>query len=479
MATTNLRPRQGIRFNRSLIIGIVVIVLAIVAAVLIVRPPRGANAQAASNQSTVAVTRGSITQAVSGSGTITAAQTLDLVFQTSGVVQQVMVKEGDTAQAGQVLATLDDRDLQSKVADAQASLESARAKLLQLQKGNARPEDLAYDQAAVASAQVAYNAAVQDAQAGDSTLRSLQATLDKAQVAVQQAQAAYDRVGGASNPNIGMLQQSKDLQTATIDYQKALNDYNAQLKTSAPDAQSKVRSALTTLQQAQANLAKLTAPATDTDLAIQQAAVAQAEQALKQAQLNLEEATLKAPFEGVITNVNMVPGSSANGSAMTLMDRNPLYVHLKLSENDVVKTAVGQTVDLTDDALPDWKAQGQLTYLAPAGATSNGVVTYEVHASFEDSDPRIKVGMTLNVDILTAHKENVLIVPNSALLPKGSGHAVQVLVGNGQVQEVDVQTGINDGTHTEIVSGLGEGQKIIALPSSNTNSAPRGLFGGG
>ena len=78
-------------------------------------------------------------------------------------------------------------------------------------------------------------------------------------------------------------------------------------------------------------------------------------------------------------------------------------------------------VDLTIDALKDWKEQGTVSYIAPAADSSNGVVTYAVRVSFPDSDDRVKVGMTANLMITTAKKDGVLLVPNSALLPKGKG----------------------------------------------------------
>jgi HlyD family secretion protein len=214
-------------------------------------------------------------------------------------------------------------------------------------------------------------------------------------------------------------------------------------------------------------LAKLNAPASETDIAIQEAAVAQAEQSLKQAQLNLENATLKAPFGGVITNVNIVPGSNSSGIAMSLVDRDPLHVELRLSENDVVQAAVDQEVKLSIDSISDWSAPGKVTYISPLSSVSNGVVTYQVRVDFADTDSRVKIGMTSNVDIITARKDNVLLVPNSAILPEGSGRVVQILDADGNVQDVPIVTGISDGAQTEILSGVSEGQQILALPGAN------------
>ena len=86
--------------------------------------------------------------------------------------------------------------------------------------------------------------------------------------------------------------------------------------------------------------------------------------------------------------------------------------------------------------------------------------------------------MTANVRIVTATKEQVLLVPNTALLPKGAGHAVQVPNADGSTREVDVQTGLTDGSETEIVGGLKEGDRVIANPSTTSTSTQRaGPFG--
>jgi len=529
--TTLPRPRAGLS-GRWLAGGIALIVVAILAALLLggaIKRPAATSAAPA----TVAVTRGSLTATVPGSGSVAAEQNLSLGFQGTGTVTEVLVKEGDSVQAGQVLARLDDRQFVLQVTNAQAGLQSAKARLSQAQQGNARPEDLASAQAAVASAQAnfdkvskgptasdlaavqaalssaqaAYQAAVNSGGTTGSQLEAAAASVQKTQAALAQAQAAYDKV--ASNPNIGMLPQSLQLQQATIDYNQAKANYDSLVQTSGSDAQSKTQSAASQVAQARANLAKLTPRAEDvtaaqasldqakanlgkltsagtaTDLAIQQAAVAQAEAALQQAQLNLDNATLNAPFAGIISQVNVVTGSLPNNAApaMKLINRNPLHVDLKLSENDVAQVQLGQPVTLAVASLNGWKTTGKVSYVAPAADNSNGVVTYAVRVSFPDTDPTVKVGMTADMIITTARKDNVLLVPNSALLPKGTGRAVQIPAtdtqGHPTTSEVDVQTGLSDGVNTEITGGLSAGQQIVALPDTNAPRRPgSGFFGG-
>lgn len=521
MATlTAVNKNKKSNSKRWFILGGIVIVSAILVGVVTATRVSGAggNADTLGAQSTLIVGRGNIVSAVSGAGTIQANETVDLAFQATGIVKQVLVQEGDTVTPGQTLAILDTRKLESQVAAAQAQLETAQAQLAQRQQGNGTPAEIASAQAAVASAQAnydrvvagptaaelkaaqadlasaqaAYTAAVKASETSSKDLESVRAALEKANVSLQQAQAAYDQIGGASNPNIGMTRQSKDLQNATIDYQQALANYQAKLTTNGPDAQKQIASARaavesankrlddlnvtesesaaarSSLESAKSNLAKLTAPASANDLAIAQANVKSAHEALKQAQLNLENARLTAPFAGVVTDVRIAQGSSASGIAISLMDRDPLHVDLKLSENDVVRVTNHMPVKLTIDSLKDWQAQGVVEYISPAGVTTNGVATYQVRVTLADADPRVKVGMTANIDITIEEKDNVLVVPNTALLPQGAGHAVQVVNADNTLQKVAVETGLSDGAQTEIVSGIGEGAKIIALPNAKT-----------
>jgi HlyD family secretion protein len=568
MATTTLPQRRaGISRGRWIWAGIAAIVLAIAAAVLLTRTNANSSTPTVS---TTTVATGNVVASVAGSGTVAAAQSLDLAFQTSGSVTEVLVAEGDQVRAGQPLAQLDTRDLELQVASAQAALDSANTKLAQTKDGNVQPADIAAQQASVASAQAQLRSAqaqldalknptadkissaetnVRQAQLdlqsqtdnSSASKTKAQQDLQKATDSLTQAQAQYatalknwqyvqDTGADPTNPtttssdgkkvknklNDTQRQQYYDsyvqaeaalhsaettVQQAQVTYDNALKaepnniqqaeaklaDAQAQLaalkspsKTTIAQQQASVDQARAGLAQAQANLAKLTAPGTATDIDIQQAAITQAEQSLKQAQLKLDQATLTAPFDGVVAAVDIVPGSAASSAtpAISLIDRSTLHVDLKLSENDVAKVQLGQPVTLTIDALKDWKASGTVSYIAPSADSSNDVVTYRVRVDFPDDDARVKVGMTANLSITTASKDGVLLVPNTALLPKGASHAVQVLGADGKTtSEVEVQTGLSDNTQTEITSGLKAGDKVVTNPSVSKPASGGGLFG--
>ncbi len=226
MATTTFpQQRTGGRW-KWIIAGMVILVLGVAGAWYYLRTR---NASTGATFETTTVTTGTIVATAAGSGTVTAAQSLDLSFQTSGTVTEVKVQEGDSVTKGQVLAQLDTRDLELQVASAQASLDSANAKMTQLQEGNATPEQLAAAEASVANAQ----ANAQKTRTGDTTA----ADIASAQAALRSAQAQLDALKNPSPDKLSTaelsvtqaqnsLQQTRDSTSATktkaqLDMQKA------------------------------------------------------------------------------------------------------------------------------------------------------------------------------------------------------------------------------------------------------------------
>lgn len=568
MASVTLPTKRETGGNRRIFIGIGVIIIAIIAALILTRPQ---SASTQTTSTTTSVASGNIVASVDGNGTVTAAQSVDLTFQSSGSIAQVLVQEGDQVTAGQTLAQLDTRNLELQIVSAQAAFDSAKTKLTQTQEGNVQPADITAQKAAIASAQAqlrsaqAQIVALKNPNAG--TISSAEATvrqaildlqaqrdnssasktkaeqdLQKSTASLTQAQSKYataksdwdfvnetgqDPTNPESKDSTGKITKNKlsetqrqqyydtfiqaeaalhsaeaSVQQAQVTYDNARQTEanniqqaesklaNAQVqltalknpsKTDIAQKQASVDQAKASLDQAEANLAKLTATGTATDVEIQLSSVTQSEQTLKQAQLALEQATIKAPFDGVVTAVNIVPGSSASSAtaAISMLDRSTLHVDLKLSENDVTKVSLNQPVKLTIDALKDWSSQGTVSYIAPAAESSNDVVTYAVRVSFPDTDTRVKVGMTANLSITTAKKDTVLLIPNTALLPKGAGHAVKILGADGKTTEVEVQTGLTDGSNTEITSGLKAGDKVVTNPSTTSTPSGGPPFGGG
>jgi RND family efflux transporter MFP subunit len=296
--------------------------------------------------------------------------------------------------------------------------------------------------------------------------------------------------------------QAAALQSATIDFQQAKANYEALAATTNSDASSKVAQARSSLEQAKASLTKLQTQVTQADTASAQATLTQAKNdldkllagpdantldlaqngveqaqiALDQAQLALQQAQIVAPFDGVVTQVNIKLGQNAGsgGSAIQIADLDHLQTVVNMSEIDINRIKDGQTAQITMDALPDASLQGTVTLIAPAGVLSQGVVNYPVTVDLTPPFDGVKTGMTSNVSIVVDERDNVLTVPNRAIRTQGRQKVATVLF-EGQQMQVPVQTGLASDTATEITSGLKEGDVVVL----NATTATQARTGGG
>ncbi len=461
------------------------------------------------------VQRGTLVATVSATGSVQPEQSAGVAFLTSGNLGQIMIKVRDTVKAGQPLAKLDTTDLELQLAQAEANLALAQSKYDQAKKGGSESA-IAAAQANLQSATTAYNKLLRpDASsvaAAQANLNSAQAAydkllhpdpnelaiaktdLDKAQAALSQAQAAYDRIGGATNPQIGMTPQSLQLQQATLDYQRAVTTYNA--KFSPTDAQ--LKAAQAQIQQAKDVLAKLTA--NDSQLAAAQAQIQQAKDALArlsptsedlvQAQANVDavriardiskqriaEATIYAPLDGTVLRADLTKGAfvTMGRELVTIADLAHLKITLNIDETDIPRIVIGQNVALDLDAFPGKTIKGQVVDISPGSATVQGVVNYEVKIQLLMTDVPVKVGMTANASIEVARKEKVLLVPNRAIRASGNKRLVTILDA-GKPKDVAVTLGLSNDQETEILNGLNEGDQIVtAITPTNVPG-----FGGG
>jgi len=454
-------------------IGILMVVAALIvgAALFVYQANNQPAAQAASLQ-TARVERGTILASVSEAGTISARAQVNLVFQTSGQVKRILVQEGDRVSTGQKLAELEATDLRLQVAQAQASLALNEARLAQVKAGPMR-EELAAAQAAVESAQALYDAEKAKLGVRGQQITIAKADMEKAAVAVQRAQADYDKV--AMLPGAGALPQAVALQQATIDYERAAANYALQLATINDVA---FKNAAAQLAQAQANLEKLRRMPTKEDLAIVQAQVDQARLSLQQAQYRLEQATLVAPFAGTISTVNVKEGQwmPLNATAMQIVDLSTLEIKVDTDEVNVAKVKPGQSAIITLDAFPEQSFDGQVSRVGTVGTTAQGVVNYVVTVSLAATDASVKPGMTANVHIIVARKDNALLVPARAVRASGKQKVVQVLRGD-QVEEVAVEVGLGNENQVEIVKGLQEGDEVVINVTPTNNPLRGGFFG--
>jgi HlyD family secretion protein len=514
--------------------GILIVALALVAAGFFVlqRPQLQSNA-AEEAVPTAVVTRGSIEETVSATGNVVADRQASLTFASSGKIVEVLVKEGQEVQAGQVLARLDTASLEWQIARAEASLASAKARLQQAQEP-ASEEDLASAKAALdsaiasrekvkegptaeelASAQAALDSAIanyEKVKAGPTRedLAAAKAQLDSAKASLQQAQAAYDRI--KNQPDAPMRQESLNLQNATISLEQAQANYDAAAN---HPTESELASARAQVAQAEATLASLLDRPSESDLvsaaaqvaqaraqlttlqerpnpedvAVQQAAVEEAALALAQTESQLDDAVITAPFAGTILSVNVNEGewASMGAPAFVLAATQPLILDVNVDEVDVVQLAEGHPAYLSFDALKGEEVVGMVTRIAPASTNVGGAVAYGVEIGFDPSTGSgqalpVRLGMTADVDIVVDNAEDTLLVPNRAIEAdrEAGRYYVTRQVAIGATERVEVRIGLRDGDYTQIVEGLVEGDQLVLpiVPGQTSESGSFMPFGG-
>ncbi len=320
---------------------------------------------------------------ITASGTLLPARRASLSFKVGGQIVELAVKAGDTVNKGSVLARLDAAEARAAVAIAQAQLDQAKA--------GATKEDIAAAQANVETAQ----AQLAKVRAGP-TLEDIaiaKATFDQAASGLKDAQSAYDKI--KDDPSAGMFPQSLAYEAATQQYRIAEAKYAQVVKGATPDD---IRVAEANLAAAQANLSRVKA-----GTRVEEIAAAQAR--LDQAQAMLAATTLTAPFDGVVAAINNKEGEMASPGVpvLTLGDLSNLRLETDdLSESNIARVKLNQTVAVSFEALPGQTFPGQVTQIALISTAKSGGTNYTVTIEFQKLDPALRWGMTGHVEIKAA-----------------------------------------------------------------------------
>ena len=260
-------------------------------------------------------------------------------------------------------------------------------------------------------------------------------------------------------------------------------------------AQNSVASANQSFNQLNANV--------PIDVQTAELAVTQKQNALFDAQQTLADCYIRAPFDGVVANIDVQksdPVSSATVIATVVTKQQTATV--TMNEIDAAGIKVGQKAALTFDALPDLNVGGLVMSVDGIGTVTQGVVNYTVQIGLEKQSEQIKPGMSVSATIVTFEKPDVLIVPSSAIKSSGMKSSVQMfdakydsataragVVSSVAPHSVSIEVGDSNDTDTEVISGLKEGDQIVvrtvtgAQASSSSSSATArtsgGLFGTG
>ena len=376
---------------------------------------------------------------------------------------------------------LDDADVTAvaNLASARAALSSAQAQLAALLEG-ADPETveqarLNWEQAknSLWNAQLERDAVNGRPGTPGYLKDQMKATVANAEIAVRVAEINYLQAQeGASDEAVASARASVAAAEAQVTSAQAqLDDIDDQIaqadaaivqaQASVAQSEAGVLQAEASVAQAEANLASLLAGASEETIAVAEAQVAQARISLEDAQGNLAKATLKAPFDGVVTDMYVAAGEWASGLAMELVDPASLEVVLDMDEIDIGAIAVGQPTVVTLEAWPDKELTGEVVSIAPKAKVQSEIVTYEVHLSVEAGDLPVLNGMTANAELITANREGVLLVPNRAITADRQADKYYVnLVQGDTIAKTEITIGLRDKDYTEITSGLEKDDRL-------------------
>ncbi len=441
-------------------------------------------------------------QNVSLTGKVIAAKNVDMAFELAGRVRSVNVKVGDIVKKGQVLASLENGDYTSALNKNYALASSESARLKDIQSGSKKADViLATNEVDKAKREVLLNK--------QAFLDQLQEIYQKADDAVRfKIDNAFKNPRSANPEFLYFVDQNPVLRdslgsqrlkigemlsvwgidvtgnnlanirsyiTAT---QKFINDANTAIsivaeKTSPSDAtysdvmtkkadislaRSSFATAITALNQAELTYntsvsalqlaeqrLEVKSTGTNTDLDIQKANLQSAQAGVQSAQAMVAKTIIRAPFDGVVTKVDIKEGeiSSPNTPVLAMLNDGEYQIETFVSENDVAKLAVAQPVKVTLDAYGrDVFFDATIISVDPAETLKDGVSTYRTKIQFTTKDDRIKSGMTANIEVETDRRSGVIVIPQSAVfLVEGIKH-VKVLQDTSCVGELAVNKAV-------------------------------------
>jgi HlyD family secretion protein len=234
--------------------------------------------------------------------------------------------------------------------------------------------------------------------------------------------------------------------------------------------------------------------------------------ALDKAKADLDHCTITSPIDGVVISRSVDVGQTVAASLqapiifMIANDLTKMQIDSNVAEADVGVVAIDQNVDFTVDAFPTHTFHGKVTQVRNAPITVQNVVTYDTVIGVSNPDLKLKPGMTANVSILIAHRDNVLQIKNAALryrpadatptearstsasLPSGarssggrerrSGERTVYVLSGGRPKPTQIKTGISDGISTEVLEGLKEGDRVVTAELTSSSSPAANPFSG-
>ena len=498
------------------------------------------------------VSQGTVYQEVSETGTVKKGEEINISFKNSGRIEKIYIEVGQEVKEGDILAKLEDNQLQIQLKEAEANLDLVKIRLNKLLAG-ATPEEIKVAQTAVENAQIFLEDSQQNLKDVETEAEEdLKAVYEDALNVLDDSYLkiynsfnvvdliqktyfiAYDQESIKVRENIDEIEKAKlsaesyldtakltknyqDIDTAISQMKDALKEVfdalgdiremcdsgvtstdktsldtqrsyintalsnvtNSQQTVSSTkttnttninSAQSKINSAESQLTATQVELERITASPRKEDIDLYQAQIKQAEAQLELLKNQIQDTILKSPTDGQVIKINKKVGEVVQpllqDGFISLLPSAPFEIETDIYEEDVVKIDIGNPVDISLVAIANQTFKGKVISINPIQKLIEGVVYYEVTigsaSEFGNWIPeKVKPGMTADIVITTAVKENVLIIPEDTIQKKDDKLIVQVFK-NGLLEEREIEIGLEGSNDVvEVISGLEKGEKVI------------------
>lgn len=441
--------------------------------------------KASSTQQMVTVTRGDITLKVTGNGKIKASREARLTFGSGGKVESISVKEGDRVKKGDVLAKLDTKPLELALSQAEMAVIQGETALAQAQVArqtaennleNARNSEDSL-KLALLNAKIAEDTARVTLGASISSIDYyvVEAEYNKAKTYYEYVQKMLQFPGTDADTQALALDLAKErLDIAKANYDNMIAGYDS---TQISLKKKQLEAAELSVAIAQKNIDDLEKSFALLEMQIQSSVQAekQAQQAIGLARMSLSdvkrqvsEATIYAPFDGIVAMVlakegDIIPSPSyAPQTIVQIIDPVSLELLIDVDEIDIPLVEIGQTAVVEVDALKDTSITGHIMAVYPVPAEVGGIVLYKVRIGLETpEDAGIKVGMSASADIVAEKHSEVLVIPSRAIGKNGQGKTVVNVKTDGEIEEREIVVGLDDGLRAEAASGLSEGETVV------------------
>jgi HlyD family secretion protein len=353
------------------------------------------------------VTRGDVARSVVATGKIQPITKVEVKSKASGIVEKLYVDINNVVHKGQQLAQLDQQEIVAEVAAQKAQLAAAQAN-----------------------------------------------------VATFEANIEQDKVNAAA-PDLPMYK-------ATLDRNQEMQKLGVVSRQALDDANKDYLAALTRRDSAKAQIGVDSAR-----LKQAHAQVMQAQASLNQFEEQLGYTTILAPMDGVILSRDVEIGDAVSsilvlGSTATLVmtegDTTQVYVQGKVDEADIAHVYMNQPARIKVESFRDRVFNGKVTKIAPLGVEKDNVTTFEVRVSIDNPGGELKANMTANAEILLDEHKGVLTVPENAVIYDNQKHASVEIPDKNQKEgkrKVSITVGLSNGSVTEILSGLKEGEQVV------------------